>query len=114
MGEMVGVESGSYPVRAALSPDGALVACGSETGELFMWSLADGRALPASAVPQVQLAGPVMDVVWSERHHLLACCALDDQSPPILVFVGGDPSYVPPPAPVERAPPPPPMRPPPL
>jgi len=42
-------------------------------------------------VPDVKLAGPVLDAVWSPSHHLVACCALADQAPPLLVFVGGDP-----------------------
>jgi len=100
--EMSGLENASFPVRGAMSPDGTYVACGSETGELLVWGAADGKPLPASSVPQVQLAGPVMDVVWSERHHLLACCALDEQAPPLLIFVGGDPAYVPPPSPPAR------------
>jgi len=90
--EMTGLECGTYPIRAAMSPDGAFVACGSESGELLGWNAVDGKQLPASVVPPVQLAGPVMDVVWSAHHHLVACCALDDQAPPVLVFVGGDPN----------------------
>mmetsp|Transcript_13603 Transcript_13603/g.21646 ORF Transcript_13603/g.21646 Transcript_13603/m.21646 type:complete len:918 (+) Transcript_13603:122-2875(+) len=100
--EMSGLECGSYPVMGAMSPDGAYVASGSETGELLMWSAADGSQLPAASVPQVRLAGPMMDVVWSERHHLVACCALDEQAPPLLVFVGGDPDAQPPTTPPRR------------
>ena len=97
--EMVGLESGTYPVRAVMSPDGAYVACGSESGELLVWGAMDGKALPpGTATPQVRLAGPVMDTVWSHRHHMVACCALDDQAPPLLIFIGGDPFRPPPPA----------------
>jgi len=104
--EMAGLECGTYPVRATMSPDGAYIACGSESGELLVWSAADGKALPAgTACPHVRLAGPVMDVVWSHRHHMVACCALDDQAPPLLIFVGGDPFRPPPVAPPARAPP---------
>jgi len=94
--QMSGLECGNYPVRGAMSPDGMYVACGSETGELLMWKATDGTTLPSNMVPKVQLAGPVMDVVWSTRHHLIACCALDDQAPPLLIFAGGDPNYTPP------------------
>jgi len=95
---MSGHECHSYPLVGSMSPDGAYVVCGSETGELKMWNVEDGKLLPAKAALQVQLAGPVIHAVWSEHHHLLACCALDDEAPPVLVFVGGDPDYVPPPA----------------
>lgn len=98
--QMTGHEAGHFPVRGAMSPDGVYVACGSETGELFIWSAADGKLLPATIAPQVQLAGPVMDTIWSEHHHMLALCAVDDgsyESPPVLVFVGGDPDRVLPP-----------------
>merc|ERR1712039_99160 len=61
-----------------------------------MWNASDGKAIPPNVAPQVQLAGPVMDVMWSDRHHLLACCALDDQAPPMLIFLGEDRNYVPP------------------
>jgi len=91
-----GHESGNYQVRGSMSPDGAYIACGSETGEVFVWNAADGKAVSASAFPEVQLAGPVMDTVWSEHHHMVACCALDDEAPPVLVFVGGDPYRAPP------------------
>lgn len=88
-----GFESGNYPVRGGISSDGAYVACGSETGQLFVWKAVEGELLPpGGAVPRVQLAGPVLDVLWSPHHHLLTCCALDDQSPPLLAFVGGDPN----------------------
>jgi len=93
--QMLGIECSSFPVHGTMSPDGAYVACGSETGELCMWNAIDGKPLPPSSVPQVQLAGPMMDVVWSERHHLFGCCALDDEAPPLLFFVGGDPNAVP-------------------
>lgn len=90
--QMLGTEGGRYPVRGSMSPDGSYVACGSETGELCVWNAVDGKQVPADSVPQVRLAGPMMHVVWSEKHHLIACCALDDQAPPLLVFVGGDPN----------------------
>eukprot|EP00933_Yihiella_yeosuensis_P027042 TRINITY_DN20975_c3_g1_i2.p1 TRINITY_DN20975_c3_g1~~TRINITY_DN20975_c3_g1_i2.p1 ORF type:complete len:890 (-),score=155.90 TRINITY_DN20975_c3_g1_i2:105-2510(-) len=89
--EMTGLECVSYPVRGTMSPDAAYVACGSETGELLVWNATDGKRIAADKLPQVRLAGPVMDVVWAERYHLMACCALDDQAPPLLVFVGKDP-----------------------
>eukprot|EP00931_Biecheleriopsis_adriatica_P053857 TRINITY_DN31622_c0_g1_i1.p1 TRINITY_DN31622_c0_g1~~TRINITY_DN31622_c0_g1_i1.p1 ORF type:complete len:907 (-),score=180.09 TRINITY_DN31622_c0_g1_i1:24-2744(-) len=88
--KLSGIECGSYPVRGCMSPDAAYIACGSETGELFVWGTADGKQVKAPSVPQVRLAGPMMDIVWSEKQHLIACCALDDQAPPLLVFVGGD------------------------
>jgi hypothetical protein len=96
--EFTGHESGNFPVRGAMSPDGAYVACGSESGELYMWSVKDGKLVPNTSAPQVQLAGPVMETIWSEHHHLLACCAMDEGAPPVLVFVGGDPDRPPPPA----------------
>jgi len=40
------------------------------------------------AVPQVRLAGPLMDTIWSDKHHLMACCALDANALPLLAFVG--------------------------
>eukprot|EP00929_Paragymnodinium_shiwhaense_P002951 TRINITY_DN1032_c0_g1_i2.p1 TRINITY_DN1032_c0_g1~~TRINITY_DN1032_c0_g1_i2.p1 ORF type:complete len:997 (-),score=164.60 TRINITY_DN1032_c0_g1_i2:145-3135(-) len=89
--ELQGMAGGTFPLRGAMAPDGSYVACGSETGELLCWNATDGRALPKTLLPQVQLSGPVLDVVWSRTHHLIACCALDDQAPPILVFAGGDP-----------------------
>lgn len=96
--ELMGHTCGSFPVRGAMSPDGVYVACGSETGELFLWNTTDGKLLPSSIIPQVQLAGAVMDTIWSEHYHVLACCAVDDESPPVLVFIGGDPdNYVIPP-----------------
>jgi len=94
--EMSGLECGNYPVRGMMSPDGAYVASGSESGELMVWNAGDGKLLPQGVVPQVKLAGPVMDAVWSPYHHLVACCALADQSPPLLIFVGGDPERPPP------------------
>jgi len=93
--EMAGLKSGSFPVRGTMSPDGAFVACGSEGGELLVWGASDGKPTSKEVAPQVQLAGPVMDVVWGEKHHVLACCALADQAPPLLVFAGGDPHRVP-------------------
>ena len=48
----------------------------------------DGKQLVPPAVPQVRLAGPLMDVVWSERHHFVACCAMDEHALPLLAFVG--------------------------
>mmetsp|Transcript_20137 Transcript_20137/g.35744 ORF Transcript_20137/g.35744 Transcript_20137/m.35744 type:complete len:857 (+) Transcript_20137:93-2663(+) len=93
--QMLGIQCGSFPVHGTISPDGAYVACGSETGELCIWGAVDGKPLPPSSVPQVRLAGPMMDVVWSERHHLLGCCALDDEAPPLLFFVGGNPEALP-------------------
>ena len=53
---------------------------------------------------QVRLAGPLMDVVWSERHHLVACCAMDENALPLLAFVGGE-ENAPPKVPQEKAPP---------
>lgn len=105
-----GHEAGNYPVRGTMSPDGCHVACGSETGELFLWNAADGKPVSPSTFPEVQLAGPVMDTVWSDHHHMVACCALDDEAPPVLVFIGGDPSRVPPKEP-PRPPEPPPLQP---
>eukprot|EP00930_Biecheleria_cincta_P076237 TRINITY_DN63452_c0_g1_i1.p1 TRINITY_DN63452_c0_g1~~TRINITY_DN63452_c0_g1_i1.p1 ORF type:complete len:884 (-),score=123.55 TRINITY_DN63452_c0_g1_i1:135-2786(-) len=90
--QMLGIEGSRYPVMGTMSPDGSYVACGSETGELCVWNAMDGKQVPAGSVPQVRLAGPMMHVVWSEKHHLVACCALDDQAPPLLVFTGGDPN----------------------
>lgn len=90
--QMLGIEGSRYPVMGTMSPDGSYVACGSETGELCIWNAVDGKQVPTSSVPQVRLAGPMMHVVWSEKHHLIACCALDDQAPPLLVFTGGDPN----------------------
>jgi len=86
--EMSGLECRNYPVRGSMSPEGAYVACGSETGELRIWNTSDGKMLAPGSTPQVQLAGPITDTVWSERHHVLVCCALDDEAPPILVFAG--------------------------
>ncbi|CAE7220023.1 unnamed protein product, partial [Symbiodinium natans] len=86
--KMLGLESGSYPVRGTLSPDGAYVACGSETGELLFWTSKDGKPVMPPGVPQVRLAGPLMDTIWSDRHHLIACCALDGSALPLLAFVG--------------------------
>jgi WD40 repeat protein len=89
--EMSGLECFSYPVHGCMSPDAAYVACGSESGQLLVWNGVDGKELPArTKVPEVQLSGPVMDVVWSDNYHLLACCAIDNQAPPLLVFVGGE------------------------
>lgn len=85
--EMTGLECGSYPVRGCMSPDAQYIACGSETGELLVWDAAGARA----DVPQVRLAGPVMDVAWSDTHHLVACCSVDDQEPPILLLAGRSP-----------------------
>eukprot|EP00913_Durusdinium_trenchii_P029098 g27282.t2 len=48
------------------------------------------KQLVPPAVPQVRLAGPLMDVVWSERHHFVACCAMDEHALPLLAFVGED------------------------
>jgi len=100
--EMTGHTCGNFPVRGSMSPDGVYVACGSETGELFMWSTSDGKQLPATMVPQVQLSGAVMETIWSEHYHLLACCAVDDEAPPVLVFIGGDPDRPMPPADIEK------------
>lgn len=86
--KMLGVECSSYPVRGSLSPDGKYVACGSENGELLFWTSKDGKAVVPPAVPQVRLAGPLMDTIWSEKHHLIACCALDASALPLLAFVG--------------------------
>lgn len=97
-----GFESGNYPVRGGISPDGAYVACGSESGQLFVWKAVEGEPLAAGDnVPRVTLAGPVMDVIWSPHHHFLACCAMDEQQPPLLAFIGGDPNA---PAHVQSAP----------
>merc|ERR1719324_1827181 len=101
--EMTGHNCGNFPVRGAMSPDGVYVACGSDTGELFLWNTSDGKQLPPTVVPQVQLAGAVMDTIWSQRYHMLACCAVDDEAPPVLVFIGGDPDRA---APPPDAPPP--------
>ena len=38
-------------VRGTMSPDGAFVVCGSETGELLFWGR-DGKPLLPPAVPQ--------------------------------------------------------------
>ena len=81
---MLGIQCSNYSVRGTMSPDGAYVVCGSETGELLFWK--DGQPLPAPI--QVRLAGPLMDVVWSDRHHLVACCAMDENALPLLAFVG--------------------------
>jgi WD40 repeat protein len=89
--EFTGHKSGNFPVRGALSPDGAYLACGSETGELCMWTVSDNKPVSENLMPQVQLAGPVMETIWSEHHHLLVVCAIDDSGPPVLVFLGGDP-----------------------
>jgi len=86
--QMTGHSCWRYPVRGTISPDGLLLACGSETGELYMWSCEDGKALPKQFLPRVELAGPILDVVWSWHHHLLACCAYDDEAPPVVVLVG--------------------------
>jgi len=96
------LQCGNYPVRGAMSPDGQYIVCGSETGELLLWSAVDGKAVQSDSIPQVQLGCPVLDAVWSEHYHLVACCALGDHMPPILVFVGGDPDYVSPPASPEK------------
>jgi WD40 repeat protein len=92
--ELNGHTCSNFPIRGAMSPDGHYVACGGETGELFLWRVSDGKLMPSSVAPQVQLAGAVMDTVWSEHYHMLACCAVDDESPPVLVFIGGDPDQV--------------------
>lgn len=86
--KMLGLECSSYPVRGSLSPDGKYVACGSETGELLFWTSKDGKPVVPPAVPQVRLAGPLMDTIWSDKHHLMACCALDANALPLLAFVG--------------------------
>lgn len=96
--ELTGHSCGNFPVHGAMSPDGAYVACGGETGELFVWSTSGGKLLPTNMVPQIQLAGAVMDTIWSEHYHMLACCAVDDEAPPVLVFIGGDPDRAAPPA----------------
>ena len=82
--KMLGIQCGNYSVRGTMSPDGAYVVCGSETGELLFWK--DGQPLPAPM--HVRLAGPLMDVVWSDLHHLVACCAMDENALPLLAFVG--------------------------
>lgn len=87
-----GHQCGRYPLRGALSPDGNYILCGSETGVLMGWNVSTGKLLPPGSLPQVQLSGPIMDVVWSDHHHLAACCALNDHAPPVLVFGGGDPT----------------------
>lgn len=84
--EMSGLECTMYPLRGALSPDGQYVCCGSESGELLMWNARNGKLLRETA-PNVLLAGPVMDVVWSSRHNLLACTSYGTGVPPLLVFV---------------------------
>ncbi|CAK9055588.1 Hypothetical protein (Fragment) [Durusdinium trenchii] len=73
--KMLGIHCGNYAVRGTISPDGQYV---------------DGKQLVPPAVPQVRLAGPLMDVVWSERHHFVACCAMDEHALPLLAFVGED------------------------
>lgn len=87
--KMLGIQCSSYSVRGTMSPDGAYVVCGSESGELLFWGR-DGKPVLPPAVPQVRLAGPLMDVVWSSRHHLVACCAMDENALPLLAFVGGE------------------------
>ncbi|CAK9055767.1 unnamed protein product [Durusdinium trenchii] len=87
--KMLGIHCGNYAVRGTISPDGQYVVCGSESGELLFWDK-DGKQLVPPAVPQVRLAGPLMDVVWSERHHFVACCAMDEHALPLLAFVGED------------------------
>eukprot|EP00435_Cladocopium_sp_Y103_P063258 s348_g24.t2 len=87
--KMLGIQCSTYSVRGTMSPDGAYVVCGSESGELLFWGR-DGKPVLPPAVPQVRLAGPLMDVVWSSRHHLVACCAMDEHALPLLAFVGGE------------------------
>lgn len=84
--EMSGLECTMYPLRGSLSPDGQYVACGSESGELLMWSARDGKLLRDTA-PNVLLAGPMTDVTWSTQHNLIACAAYGVGVPPLLVFV---------------------------
>lgn len=101
---LLDVETWSFPVRGVMSPDGMYVAAGSVTGELLLWSAEDGKRLPAG---QVQLSGPIMDVVWSDRYHLLACCAFDDEAPPVLVVVSDETEKPLPPSVPPQEPPPP-------
>ena len=97
--KMMGIQCSTYSVRGTISPDGTTVVCGSENGELLFWR--DGKAVVPPTVPQVRLAGPLMDVVWSERHHLVACCAMDENALPLLAFVGGE-ENAPPKVPQEK------------
>ncbi|CAJ1457690.1 unnamed protein product [Effrenium voratum] len=87
--KMVGITCSSYPVKGVMSPDGAFVVSGSESGELLFWGK-DGKPVLPPKAPQVRLAGPLMDVVWSDRYHLVACCAMDENALPLLAFVGED------------------------
>mmetsp|Transcript_51406 Transcript_51406/g.95060 ORF Transcript_51406/g.95060 Transcript_51406/m.95060 type:complete len:910 (-) Transcript_51406:41-2770(-) len=90
--QMSGLSCWQYPLRGCMSPDGLFLACGSETGELCIWNCADGKPVATKKFPQVELAGPILDTVWSWQHHLLACCAYGEESPPVLILVGGEPA----------------------
>ena len=110
---------GEYNVRAAYSPDGRMVVCGSEDGSLFVWEEESGAVLLDSWA--VGLNGPLLQVAWCPHDHVLACCSYGPHNPVLIYF--HDPEVAikqskeaesrrrPPPPPARPRPPPPPPRP---
>lgn len=74
-------------MRSALSPDGAYVLSGSETGELVLWHVARQAAVQYLDGPKLKLGAAIPDVVWSREHHLLALGAYHAPGAPLLVYL---------------------------
>ena len=75
---------GEYNVRAAYSPDGRMVVCGSEDGSLFVWEEESGAVLLDSWA--VGLNGPLLQVAWCPHDHVLACCSYGPHNPVLIYF----------------------------
>lgn len=71
--EAVLAESFIYPIRVALSANGALVLAGTSSGEIWLWRVSDHTPLLAVQAHQ----GPVHGVAISADGHLLASAGED-------------------------------------
>jgi len=77
---------------AVFSPDGRLLAAGSEAGALALWDAETGAALPAQARVEgsrraaIAFPGAVLyGVAWSPSRQLLAMCSFGSPLPAMLV-----------------------------
>jgi len=74
-----GIESNSFMIRSALSPDGRMIVSGSENGRVLLWDTT-GKAASSGVLSSAKFEGPVTDACWSKTHHCVALsCYSHDQ-----------------------------------